>query len=82
MVPGAVITMGLSFTGFSPLLGGGIAGYIHLLHGSFNAWLSTVWLLRADVDPMTLRVMALLVCLIAIGVIAVYGTEHLSRNKR
>ncbi len=53
-----------------------------LLHGSFNAWLSTVWLLREDVDPITLWVMALLVCLIAIGVIAIYGTEHLSRNTR
>lgn len=27
-VVGAVITLGLSFTGFSPLLGGGIAGYL------------------------------------------------------
>ena len=27
-VVGAVITIGLSFTGFSPLLGGGIAGYL------------------------------------------------------
>ena len=25
---GAVITVGLSFTGFSPLLGGGVAGYL------------------------------------------------------
>ena len=25
---GAVITIGLSFTGFSPLLGGGVAGYL------------------------------------------------------
>ena len=53
-----------------------------LLHGSFNAWLSTVWLLRDDIDPVTLWVMALFVCLIAIGVVAVYGTEHLSRNER
>ena len=27
-VVGAVITIGLSFTGFSPLLGGGVAGYL------------------------------------------------------
>lgn len=27
-VIGAIITIGLSFTGFSPLLGGGIAGYL------------------------------------------------------
>ena len=27
-VVGAVITLGLSFTGFSPLLGGGVAGYL------------------------------------------------------
>ena len=27
-VIGAVITIGLSFTGFSPLLGGGVAGYL------------------------------------------------------
>ena len=53
-----------------------------LLHGSFNAWLSTVWLLRVDIDPITLWVMALLVCLIAIGVVAVYGLENLSRNER
>ena len=53
-----------------------------LLHGSFNAWLSTVWLLREDVDPVTLWVMALLVCLITIGLVVVYGTEHLSRNER
>jgi len=53
-----------------------------LLHGTFNAWLSAVWLLREDVDPMTLWVMAILMCLIAIGVVVVYGTEHLSRNER
>ncbi|MCU4752543.1 CPBP family intramembrane metalloprotease [Halobacteria archaeon AArc-curdl1] len=53
-----------------------------LLHGSVNAWLSTVWLLREDIDPVTLWVMALLVCLIAFGVVAVYGTEHLSHNER
>lgn len=27
-IVGAVITLGLSFTGFSPLLGGGVAGYL------------------------------------------------------
>ncbi|MFP9193125.1 CPBP family intramembrane glutamic endopeptidase [Natrialbaceae archaeon A-CW1-1] len=53
-----------------------------LLHGSVNAWLSTVWILREDIDPVTLWVMALLVCLIAFGVVAVYGTEHLSHNER
>lgn len=53
-----------------------------LLHGSVNAWLSTVWLLRGEIDPVTLWVMALLVSPIAIGVVAVYGTEHLSRNER
>ncbi|SDK58549.1 CPBP family intramembrane glutamic endopeptidase [Natronorubrum texcoconense] len=52
------------------------------LHGSFNAWVSTVWLLRADVDPVTLWIMAIVVCLIAIGLGVVYGTEHLSRNER
>ncbi len=53
-----------------------------LLHGSFNAWLSTVWLLREDLDPVTLWVMALLVCLAAIALVVVYGAEHLSRNER
>ena len=53
-----------------------------LLHGSFNAWLSTVWLLRDDIDPLTLWIMAILVCMIAIGVVVVYGPEHLSRNER
>jgi uncharacterized protein len=53
-----------------------------LLHGFFNAWLSTVWLLRDDIDPLTLWVMEILVCVIAVGVVADYGTEHLSRNER
>lgn len=53
-----------------------------LLHGSFNAWLSTVWLLREGMDPKTIWVMAVLVCLVAIGVVVVYGTEHLSRIER
>ncbi|WP_418280755.1 CPBP family intramembrane glutamic endopeptidase [Halorubrum sp. DTA98] len=53
-----------------------------LLHGSFNAWISTVWLLRDDIDPLTLWMMALLVCVIAIGLVVVYGTEHLSTNER
>lgn len=53
-----------------------------LFHGSVNAWLSTVWLLREDIDPVTIWMMAILVCLIAVGVVAVYGTEHLSRNER
>ena len=43
-----------------------------LLHGSVNAWLSTVWLLREDIDPVTFGVMAFLVCLIAIGLVVVY----------
>jgi uncharacterized protein len=53
-----------------------------LLHGSFNAWLSTVWLLRDNIDPLTLWTMALLVCVIAIGILAVYGSEHLSHDER
>ena len=53
-----------------------------ILHGAFNAWLSTVWLLREDMDPITIWVMAVLVCLVAIGVVVVYGTEHLSRMDR
>ncbi|ADD07604.1 Abi/CAAX domain protein (plasmid) [Natrialba magadii ATCC 43099] len=53
-----------------------------LLHGSFNAWIGSILLLRDDIDPFTYWVIALVVCVITIGVIAVYGTEHLSRIER
>ena len=53
-----------------------------ILHGSFNAWLSTVWLLREDMDPITIWVMAVLVCVVALGVVVVYGTAHLSQLDR
>lgn len=53
-----------------------------LLHGSVNAWLSTVWLLRDDIEPLTLWTMALLVCVIAVGLVVGYGPEDLSRNER
>ena len=53
-----------------------------LLHGSVNTWLSAVWLLRDDVDPLTFWTMALLVCAIAVGLVVVYGAKNLSRTVR
>lgn len=53
-----------------------------LLHGAYNAWLSSVWLLREDIDPTTMWIMVALVVVIAVAVIAVYGRAHLSRIER
>ncbi len=41
-VVGAVITIGLSFTGFSPLLGGGVAGYLQAEPPRRGAWVGAI----------------------------------------
>lgn len=53
-----------------------------LLHGSFNAWLGTMVLLRDGMDHIAIWTVALVVCVIAIGVVAVHGTAHLATTER
>ena len=53
-----------------------------LLHGTVNAWLTSVWFLRGGVSSTTLWVFAGLLGVIAVCLVAVYGREHLSRHHR
>jgi len=53
-----------------------------LLHGAVNAWLTSVWFLRGDVNSTTLWVFAGLVGVTAVCVVVMYGGEHLSRHRR
>ena len=53
-----------------------------LLHGSHNAWISSVWLLRDEVAPTTFWVITALVCLLAVGMAVVYGSDDLARQER
>jgi membrane protease YdiL (CAAX protease family) len=53
-----------------------------LLHGTVNAWLTSVWFLRGGVSSTTLWVFAGLLAVIAICLVVVYGREHLSRHHR
>lgn len=75
------IALAVLFTWIYNSTGGSILLAI-ILHGSFNAWLGSIVLLRGDLDPITFWVLSVVVCLIAIGVIAAYGTEHLSSIER
>ena len=53
-----------------------------LLHGTVNAWLTSVWFLRGGVSSTTLWMFAGLLGVIAICLVVVYGSEHLSRHHR
>ena len=53
-----------------------------LLHGSFNAWLGSIVLLRDGIDSFTFWAVVMIVYLIALIVIALYGTEHLAKTER
>jgi len=53
-----------------------------LLHGTVNAWLTSVWFLRGGVSSITLWVFAGLLGVIAVCLVVVYGREHLSRHHR
>lgn len=53
-----------------------------LFHGAFNAWLSSVWLLRDGVNPTTLWLIAGMFGVLAIVVVLVNGGENLSRRHR
>jgi membrane protease YdiL (CAAX protease family) len=53
-----------------------------LLHGTVNAWLTSVWFLRGSVSATTLWVFAALLAVTASIVVAVYGRTHLSRRER
>jgi len=53
-----------------------------LLHGTVNAWLTSVWFLRGSIDSKTLWVFAGLLGVTAVCVVFVYGREHLSRSRR
>jgi len=53
-----------------------------LLHGTVNAWLTSVWFLRGGVSATTLWVFAGLLVVIALSLVATYGSEHLSHHPR
>lgn len=53
-----------------------------LLHGTVNAWLTSVWFLRGSVSSTTLWVFAGLLGVIAVCLVVMYGREHLSRHHR
>lgn len=53
-----------------------------LLHGTVNAWLTSVWFLRGDVSATTLWVFAGLLGVVAVSLVVVYGPAHLSRSDR
>lgn len=53
-----------------------------LLHGTVNAWLTSVWYLRGGVSPTTLWLFAGLLAAIAVGVVVRYGPANLSDRQR
>ncbi|MHB9286012.1 CPBP family intramembrane glutamic endopeptidase [Halobacteriales archaeon Cl-PHB] len=53
-----------------------------LFHGTVNAWLTSVWFLRGEVDSTTLWVFAGLLGVTAVSVLVFYGGKHLSRHRR
>ena len=53
-----------------------------VLHGTVNAWLTSVWFLRGSVSSTTLWVFAGLLSVIAGTLVFVYGSEHLSHHHR
>lgn len=53
-----------------------------LLHGTVNAWLTSVWFLRGSINSKTLWVFAGILGVTAVCVVFVYGKEHLSRYRR
>jgi membrane protease YdiL (CAAX protease family) len=53
-----------------------------LLHGTVNAWLTSVWYLRSGVSVSTLWVFAGLMGVIAASLVVVYGSEQLSNLSR
>ena len=53
-----------------------------LLHGTVNAWLTSVWFLRAGVSSGTLWLFAGLLGMIAVCLVVVYGRENLSHRHR
>ncbi|SNR44107.1 DUF5518 domain-containing protein [Halorubrum vacuolatum] len=67
---GAVITIGLSFTGFSPLLGGGLAGYLQAESPKRGA---TVGALSGVIAAIPLFMIMVLGFWLFVGVPGVHG---------
>lgn len=61
---------------------GGSLLLVVLLHGTVNAWLTSVWYLRGAVSVHTLWVFAGLLGVLAGGLVVVYGKEHLATHPR
>lgn len=81
----AYVTMGLAstivFTWLYNTTGGGLL-FVVLLHGSFNTWLSSVWILRDGIDPISGWVFAGVIVATAFVLVMKFGGKHLATVPR